>query len=47
MSSGRPRLSVLVIDDDDVDRERVLRMLRPSPFDVRPAEAGSGAQALS
>ena len=47
MSSRLPRLSVLVIDDDDVDRERVLRMLRHSPFDIRPTEASSGAQALA
>jgi len=41
-----PHMSVLVVDDDDVDRERVLRILRHAPFDVDATEATSGAQAL-
>jgi len=36
-----------VVDDDDVDRERVLRILRRAPFDVDATEASSGAQAVS
>lgn len=37
---------MLVVDDDDVDRERVLRILNRPPFDVISTEASSGAQAL-
>ena len=44
--STLPRLSVLVVDDDDVDRERVLRILKRPPFNVVLTEANSGAQAL-
>ncbi|HEY0855558.1 MAG TPA: response regulator [Albitalea sp.] len=41
-----PHLSILVVDDDDVDRERVLRILNRSPFDVEATEAASGAEAI-
>jgi PAS domain S-box-containing protein len=41
-----PRMAVLVVDDDDVDRERVMRFLQHSPFDIDATEASSGAQAI-
>jgi len=44
--SGSSHVSVLVVDDDDVDRERVVRFLRRSPFDIDATEATSGAQAI-
>ncbi|MBP8306936.1 MAG: response regulator [Burkholderiaceae bacterium] len=37
---------LLVVDDDDVDRERVLRLLRRSPLNVHAREAASSADAL-
>jgi len=37
---------LLVIDDDDVDRERVLRLLRRSSLNVHAREAASSADAL-
>jgi len=46
MHAALPHMSVLVVDDDDVDRERVLRILRHAPLDVDATEATSGAQAL-
>jgi PAS domain S-box-containing protein len=49
-STARPaqRLSIrlLVVDDDDVDRERVLRLLTRSNLNVRAMEAATGAEAL-
>lgn len=39
-------LSILIIDDDDVDRERLIRMLRRSPRKLRIVEASSQADAL-
>ncbi|MBI5256249.1 MAG: response regulator [Burkholderiales bacterium] len=45
--SDRVPLSLLVIDDDDVDRERVLRMLGRSPYVVQARQAASGAEALA
>lgn len=39
-------LSVLIIDDDDVDRERLIRMLRRCPRKLRIVEAASHADAL-
>ena len=39
-------MSVLVVDDDDVDRERVLRILQHSTLDFSATEAASGWQAL-
>jgi diguanylate cyclase (GGDEF)-like protein len=39
-------LSVLVIDDDDVDRERLIRMLRQGPRPLKVTEAVSHADAL-
>ena len=48
-ASGSPqRLSIrlLVVDDDDVDRERVLRLLTRSNLNVKTMEAATGTEAL-
>ena len=37
---------LLIVDDDDVDRERVVRMLRRSPLTVQAHEAASSTEAL-
>jgi PAS domain S-box-containing protein len=37
---------MLVVDDDDVDRERVRRLLAASPLETDVEEAASGAEAL-
>jgi len=47
MDGPAMHLSMLVVDDDDVDRERVRRFLARSPLDVDLTEAASGAEALS
>ena len=39
-------IRLLVIDDDDVDRERVLRLLARTPLTVDAKQADSGASAL-
>jgi two-component system sensor histidine kinase/response regulator len=39
-------IRLLVIDDDDVDRERVLRLLARTPMAVEAKQADSGATAL-
>ena len=44
--SGLVHMSVLVVDDDDVDRERVVRFLTRSSLDIDATEATSGAQAV-
>jgi len=41
-----PWLNLLVVDDDDVDRERVLRLLTRSTLSVHAMEAASSADAL-
>lgn len=47
VQAARPqRLHLLIVDDDDVDRERVRRMLRGSPIAFTVVEASSGAQAI-
>ncbi|GGB99617.1 hypothetical protein GCM10011494_17610 [Novosphingobium endophyticum] len=43
---GTRALSVLIVDDDDVDRERLIRMLRQSPRPIQITEAASHAEAL-
>ncbi len=43
---ARLEVRLLVVDDDDVDRERVLRLLQRSSLDVRATEAASSADAL-
>jgi PAS domain S-box-containing protein len=44
---ARPTLQLLIVDDDDVDRERLLRMLASSSLQVEAREAASGAEALA
>jgi len=44
--SPRP-LRMLVVDDDDIDRERIRRLLARTPLDVEIVEAASGAQGLA
>jgi signal transduction histidine kinase/CheY-like chemotaxis protein/HPt (histidine-containing phosphotransfer) domain-containing protein len=39
-------LHLLIIDDDDVDRERVCRLLARTGLNLRVTEVGSGAQAI-
>lgn len=46
LQNGDSQLSVLIIDDDDVDRERLIRMLRRCPRKLRIIEAASHAEAL-
>ncbi len=46
-SSMAPPLHVLIVDDDDVDRERLRRMLRSGPRAVEVFEASSQAEALA
>jgi diguanylate cyclase (GGDEF)-like protein len=41
-----PPMSVLVVDDDDVDRERLLRMLQRYAAPLTVTQAGSKAEAL-
>lgn len=40
-------LSALIVDDDDVDRERLIRMLRRCPRDISITEATSHAEAMT
>jgi PAS domain S-box-containing protein len=48
LTSGIPApLNLLVVDDDDVDRERLLRMLRGSSLQVQAHEAASAAEAMA
>lgn len=46
MRNGKSEIFALIVDDDDVDRERLARMLRHSPRNVRVIEAASQAEAL-
>lgn len=39
-------LNVLVVDDDDVDREKILRLLRHVPFNIKVTEGSSTDEAL-
>ena len=43
---GMP-LQLLIVDDDDVDRERLLRLLAASTLRVQARQAASGAEALA
>jgi len=43
---SQTQLQMLVVDDDDVDRERVLRLLNRSNLDVRLTEAATSGEAL-
>ncbi len=47
MNRPELHLRMLVVDDDDVDRERVRRMLARGPLDVDIVEAASGEEALA
>ncbi|NLR75699.1 putative bifunctional diguanylate cyclase/phosphodiesterase [Leeia aquatica] len=46
-SNELPRLRILIVDDDDVDRERLTRLLNRSSRDADVTEASSGEEALS
>ena len=45
-SPQRLSIHLLVVDDDDVDRERVLRLLTRSNLNLQMMEAATGAEAL-
>ena len=40
------KINALIVDDDDVDREKLVRMLRTCPRDVNIVEAASQAEAM-
>lgn len=40
------QISALIVDDDDVDREKLARMLRTCPREVKVVEASSQAEAM-
>ena len=44
---GGAPLQLLIVDDDDVDRERLLRLLAASSLRVQARQASSGAEALA
>jgi PAS domain S-box-containing protein len=44
---GGTPLQLLIVDDDDVDRERLLRLLAASSLRVQARQAASGAEALA
>jgi PAS domain S-box-containing protein len=44
---GAAPLQLLIVDDDDVDRERLLRLLAASSLRVQARQAASGAEALA
>lgn len=46
MSDAADGLKMLLVDDDDVDRERVCRLLKKAEAHVQVSEAESGVQAL-
>lgn len=46
LQNSNSELSALIIEDDDVDRERLIRMLQRCPRNIRVSEAGSHAEAL-
>jgi len=46
METSALHLNMLVVDDDDLDRERVRRFLARGPLEVELTEAASGAEAL-
>ena len=45
--AGGAPLQLLIVDDDDVDRERLLRLLAASSLRVQARQASSGAEALA
>ncbi|MEO8154020.1 MAG: response regulator [Rhizobacter sp.] len=46
LPATRLSIHLLVVDDDDVDRERVMRLLTRSNLNLRTMEAATGAEAL-
>jgi PAS domain S-box-containing protein len=46
LASPQTPLNILVIDDDDVDREKILRLLRHLPLNLNVSEGSSTAEAL-
>lgn len=46
LASPEIPLNILVIDDDDVDREKILRLLRRIPLNLNVSEGSSTAEAL-
>lgn len=46
MAAHHPALSVLVVDDDDVDREKIMRLLHKTTYDLSIAECSTTAGAL-
>lgn len=47
MPAHERELQILIVDDDDVDRERVRRCLRRSSLHTTMVEAGSGHEAMA
>lgn len=47
MWNGKNEIWALIVDDDDVDRERLARMLQVGPHHVHVTEASSQAEALA
>jgi diguanylate cyclase (GGDEF)-like protein len=47
LHNGTQNIHALIVDDDDVDRERLVRMLRRGPRAITVEQAGSQAEALS
>lgn len=46
LHNGTQNIHALIVDDDDVDRERLMRMLRRGPRAITVEQAGSQAEAL-
>lgn len=46
LHNGTQNIHALIVDDDDVDRERLVRMLRRGPRAITVDQAGSQAEAL-
>ncbi|HUD28208.1 MAG TPA: diguanylate cyclase, partial [Novosphingobium sp.] len=46
LHNGTQNIHALIVDDDDVDRERLVRMLRRGPREISVEQAGSQAEAL-
>lgn len=47
LHNGTQNIRALIVDDDDVDRERLVRMLRRGPREITVEQAGSHAEALA
>lgn len=46
LHNGTQNIHALIVDDDDVDRERLMRMLRRGPREITVEQAASQAEAL-